>query len=76
VSVYRNGSEIASSTTPSNGIPNLSMYVCASNRNGGSLFEPDEVAAFFIGGALNKTQTVGISVRINQFLLTFGTNVY
>jgi len=76
VSVYRNGAEIASSTTPSNGVPPLSMYLCASNRNGVSFFEPDEVAAFFIGSALNKTQTAGISVRINQFLMTFGTNVY
>jgi len=77
VAVYRNGNEIASSTTPSTGVPPLSMYLCASNFNGAAAgFVPDEVAAFFIGAALNKTQAAGISVRINQFLKLFGTNVY
>jgi hypothetical protein len=77
VSVYRNGAEIASSTTSSNGVPPLSIYLCAANLNGtADLFVPDEVAAFFIGGALNKTQAAGISVRINQFMKVFGANVY
>jgi hypothetical protein len=77
VSVYRNGNQIASSTTPSNGIPALSMYLCASNLNGtANLFVSDEVAAFFIGGGLTKTQAAGISVRINAFMTSFGTNVY
>jgi hypothetical protein len=76
VTVYRNAAEIGSSTTPSNGVPNSSMYLSASNRNGVRLFEPDEIAAFFVGAALNKTQTAGISVRINQFLKVFGTNAY
>jgi hypothetical protein len=77
VSVYRNGNQIASSTTPSNGVPALSIYLCATNVNGtANFFVGDEVAAFFIGGDLTKTQTAGISVRINAFMKVFGTNVY
>jgi hypothetical protein len=77
VSVYRNGNAIASSTTPSNGVPPLSMYLCTSNFNGtANLFVPDEVAAFFIGGGLTASQAGAISSRINAFMKALGTNVY
>jgi hypothetical protein len=73
VSVYRNGNAIASSTTPSNGVPALSMFLCATNLNGTA---GDQVAAFFIGGGLTASQASAISSRINAFMTALGANVY
>src|SRR5262249_19232611 len=77
VSIYRNGSAIASTTTPSNGIPPLSMYLCATNLNGtANFFVPDNVAAFFIGGGLTASEASAVSSRINAFMTVVGANVY
>jgi len=77
VSVYRNGNAIASSTTPSSGVPALSMYLCASNLDGvPNFFVGDQVSAFFIGGGLNAAQAGNLSSRINAFMTAVGANVY
>ena len=77
VSVYKNGSMIASSTTPSNGVPPFSMYLCATNFNGAANdFVPDNVAAFFIGGGLTASEASAVSSRINAFMTTVGASVY
>jgi hypothetical protein len=77
VSVYRNGSPIGTTTTPSDGVPALSPYLCASNSNGAAgYFVGDEIAAFFIGGALDPSQASKLSSRINAFMTALGANVY
>ncbi len=77
VSLYKNGSSIATSSTTSTGRPNQALLVLGAN--GPSSVDSgltDQIAAAFAGAALNSTDASNFSLRLNAYMTAVGASVY
>jgi hypothetical protein len=76
--IYRNGSALTSQNTGLGvQLPFVPFYILARNNNNDCQV-PDsvQVSAAWLGGGLNSTQAGLIQTRINNYMKTFGINVY
>ncbi len=77
ISLYKNGSVLASPAGNSTAVANQTFDLLANNGNGTpSTGSVDRVGAIWCGSGLNATQAGNLSTRINTYMTAWGINVY
>ena len=74
--IYKNGSQLATSTDASTALPNRNIFIGAYNSHGlggAGHFSADTFGAAFIGGGVNP---YNVSRRLNSFTQAYGINTY
>lgn len=77
--IRKNAASFDTITATSSGLPNVSMYIVASNQ-GGAIIDhcTDQIAAVSFGGSLTTTQADALSNRVNTYMAGLSTpiNIY
>jgi len=80
VAVYKNGNSTSltvSGTQTSTALVNAKLFLSAINSSGTpGNFTTDQVAAAWYGSGLTGANAVLLHTRINNYLTSYGTNVY
>lgn len=73
---YRNGVLTQTSSVSSATVLNATIFIGARNQGSAALFSPRQIAMAFAGGALTDTEAALMSVDVNEYMKSIGTNVY
>jgi hypothetical protein len=77
--LYRNGSSVGTSGAASVARSTSSLLVLANRQGTGGIpadFSTDLCAAVLVGASLDATQSANLSIAVNNYMKTFGLNVY